>query len=181
MTPTNNIMFEPLKAVDYQYACQLYEDAFPMEERRNTSEWLLQYQQNPLFNILCIKQERSYQGILSYWDFESFYYIEHFAISTQNRGTGIGSAALELFTATRALYPIILEVEPDTDDTTHRRILFYKKHRFQIIDHPYLQPPYHKGGSSFPLNIMCNDVNFANRNFNNIVRIIHHQVYHYIK
>lgn len=181
MTPTNNIMFELLKDVDFQYACQLYEEAFPIEERRNTSEWLLEYQQNPLFNILCIKQERSCQGILSYWDFESFYYVEHFAISSQNRGAGIGSAALELFTTTHALYPIILEVEPDTDDTTHRRILFYKKHRFQIIDHPYLQPPYHKGGTPFPLNIMCNNVNFANHNFSNIVSTIHHQVYHHFK
>lgn len=178
---TNSITFSPLKDTDLQYACQLYEEAFPIEERRDTSEWLLQYQQNQLFNILCIKQDQIFQGILCYWTFESFHYIEHFAISLQQRGNGIGSAALELFTATRALYPIILEVEPDTDDTTHRRILFYKKHRFQIIDHPYLQPPYHKGGSSFPLSIMCNDVNFANHNFNNIVRIIHHQVYHYIK
>lgn len=177
----NNITFEPLKDTDLQYACQLYEEAFPIEERRDTSEWLLQNKQNPLFNILCIKQDQTFQGILSYWTFESFHYIEHFAISAQQRGNGIGCAALELFVTTRMQYPIILEVEPDVNDTTHRRILFYKKHRFYIIEHPYLQPSYHKGGSPFPLNIMCNDVNFANHNFNNIVRTIHQQVYHYIK
>ena len=37
----NNITFEPLKDTDLQYACQLYEEAFPIEERRDTSEWLL--------------------------------------------------------------------------------------------------------------------------------------------
>lgn len=173
-------MFEPLKDADFQYACQLYKAAFPINERRNTSEWLLQYKQTPLFNILCIKQEYSCRGILSYWTFESFLYIEHFAISSQHRGTGIGSAALELFT-TSAQYPIILEVEPDINDNTHRRILFYKKHCFQIIDRPYLQPPYHKGDTPFPLNIMCNDISFAYHNFDNIVKTIHQQVYHYSK
>ena len=69
---TNNITFEPLKDIDLQYACQLYEEAFPIEERRDTSEWLLQNKQNPLFNILCIKQDQTFQGILSYWTFESF-------------------------------------------------------------------------------------------------------------
>lgn len=68
----NNITFEPLKDTDLQYACQLYEEAFPIEERRDTSEWLLQNKQNPLFNILCIKQNQTFQGILSYWTFESF-------------------------------------------------------------------------------------------------------------
>ena len=81
----NNITFEPLKDIDLQYACQLYEEAFPIEERRDTSEWLLQNEQNPLFNILCIKQDQTFQGILSYWTFESFHYIEHFAISPQQR------------------------------------------------------------------------------------------------
>lgn len=109
----NNIAFEPLKDTDLQYACQLYEEAFPIEERRDTSEWLLQNKQNPLFNILCIKQNQTFQGILSYWTFESFHYIEHFAISPQQRGHGIGCAALELFMTTRTQYPIILEVEPD--------------------------------------------------------------------
>ncbi len=178
---TNCITFDSLKDTDIQCACQLYEEAFPIEERRDTSEWLLQTEQNPLFNILCIKQDYTFQGILCYWTFELFHYIEHFAISPQQRGNGIGSAALDLFTTTRTQYPIVLEVEPDVNDTTNRRILFYKKHRFHIINHPYLQPPYHEGDTFFPLNIMCNEANFANHNFDNIVKTIHQQVYRYTK
>lgn len=180
MKPTNSIILEALKDADLQSACQLYEESFPIEERRDTSEWLLQNEQNPLFNILCIKQDQNFQGILSYWTFGSFYYVEHFAITSQHRGAGIGSAALEVFTTARTQHPIIFEVEPDTDETTHRRILFYKKHRFEIVDRPYLQPPYHKGSSPLPLNIMCNNVDFAIRNFSYIVKTLHSQVYNYI-
>lgn len=181
MKATNSIILEALKDTDLQSACQLYEESFPAEERRDTSEWLLQNERNPLFNILCIKQEQAFQGILSYWTFDSFYYIEHFAISSQNRGVGIGSAALKIFTTTCTQNPIILEVEPDTNETTRRRILFYKKHLFEIINRPYLQPPYHKGNSPLPLKIMCNNVYFAIRNFSNIVKTIHLQVYNNIR
>lgn len=176
---TNCITLHPLKDIDVTYACQLYESSFPIEERRDTTHWLAYNESKPQFNILCIKNNSRFQGILSYWSFDTFCYIEHFAISSQQRGTGIGSAALKLFAASHAQRPIILEVEPDTDNITHRRILFYKRHNFHVIALPYTQPPYHKGGKTFPLNIMCNDANFAKEHFNLIVKTIHQQVYNY--
>ena len=61
----NNITFEPLKDTDLQYACQLYEEAFPIEERRDTSEWLLQNKQNPLLTFYALSKTKPFKVYLA--------------------------------------------------------------------------------------------------------------------
>lgn len=171
------ITLEPLSSNDINSACLLYETAFPLNERRSTSHWINNNKSKQQFHILCIKQNNHFKGILTYWQFNSFCYIEHFAICTESRGTGIGSAALKLFSEYHVTTPIVLEVEPDCDSITHRRIIFYEKLHFRIIPIPYKQPPYHQFDDFLALNIMSNNYDYTLQNFTHIAATIYKNVY----
>ena len=97
-----------------------------------------------------------YAGFISYWQFDTFAYIEHFAVNPAARGGGIGACALREFKAMSGL-PVVLEVErPGSNDMADRRIAFYRRNGFHTIDsYDYIQPPYAPGLPEVPLLLMC--------------------------
>lgn len=177
MNNTTPIILKTLELRHEQMAVDLYENAFPYKERRPSDKWLEYFHTNSKFCIKSILLDDSFTGFLSYWDFDNFIYIEHFATLPSVRGLGLGGTSIDLFKESQPLRPIILEVEPPTDEITKRRINFYSRHGFHLIPNDYEQPSYHEGGTSFPLLIMCNDKNFALNQFKSIVRVLHQNVY----
>ena len=170
------ISLQPLTESFICEASQLYESSFPYAERRPTQQWILKYRSCTLFKIDAIIINGDFGGFISYWLMENFIYIEHFAIMPQYRGMGVGGRAIEMFKS-NVKSPIVLEVEPPIDEISHRRIGFYRRHEFHLLLHDYMQPSYHAGGSSFPLQIMCPDVDFALQHFSYIVQSIYQYVY----
>lgn len=133
---------------------QLYEGAFPAEERR---EWtgIVQPTDPSGPRLFTITHNGHIAGMLTWWDFDKFVYIEHFAVDTAKRGVGIGGVALDIFKQTVGGRPVVLEVEPEDDGgIAHRRIAFYRRHGFEILTRKYIQPPYSPGLPSVPLYIM---------------------------
>lgn len=132
---------------------QLYVDAFPADERRSRggfeSSILL-----PEMNCNVIEVDGVTAGFSIVWRFSDFAYLEHFAVKPSMRGGGIGAQVLKIYSDT--IGPnIILEVEPDTDPLTHRRIEFYKRHGYHIVSRDYIQPLYEADGDAMPLWIMA--------------------------
>lgn len=140
----------------------LYNTAFPSAERRKFAyvETLLE---NPQvrFSILAATENGKLAGFLSYWEFDTFRYIEHFAVEPDKRGEGIGSEILTHFIDDCGKTPIILEVEcPDDSATARRRVDFYMRHSFIIWKRlNYIQPPYEAGGETLELKLMTLQVN----------------------
>jgi ribosomal protein S18 acetylase RimI-like enzyme len=156
----------------------LYSLAFPASERRTWAdlEYELTYQKNFFANVI-IKDE-TFVGFLNFWKFDRFCYIEHLAVLPASRGKNIGTIAVELLTKSIKL-PFVLEVEmPSTPDAI-RRINFYERLGFSVVNHPYAQPPYDRDGFLLPMMLMCNDKHFAENHFETIKAIIYTQVYHY--
>ena len=84
----------------------LYESAFPAEERRPTDEWLAKNSSSDLFTINVLKSGSQYLGFITLWKFDTFVYVEHFAVSENQRGGGVGAAALSaLSNALRSGWP----------------------------------------------------------------------------
>lgn len=137
----------------YNYAEQLMTTSFPQEERRDTEQqrWYTDYK--TLFHYCIIMDNAIPLGLLTYWDFQTFIYIEHFAIDNKLRNLGYGKQALKAFTEQIKL-PIVLEVEEPTNETSKRRISFYEHQGFTLHELPYLQPPYRKDDTWFPLKLM---------------------------
>ena len=92
-------------------------------------------------------------GLLTTWHFETFVYIEHFAIAPALRSQGYGTEALKTFISKQEK-PIILEAEPPTDDITRRRIGFYQRNGLTMYDFPYIQPAYTPESKPVELRLM---------------------------
>ncbi|MBQ8673636.1 MAG: GNAT family N-acetyltransferase [Bacteroides sp.] len=138
----------------YAYAEALLHASFPPEERRNDDEQRLNADTVSHFHTDIILADDHPIGLITYWTFPSFCYIEHFATSPQERNKGYGREILQLFCRSMAL-PIVLEVELPDDDVSRHRTAFYQRNGFQLCDSfPYLQPPYREGDSFLPMHLM---------------------------
>jgi len=155
---------------------ELYEDAFPEAERRErVALKSLIYNHSMSFN--AILDESIVVGILVYWQFSDFLFVEHFALFSRFRGDGKGSEVLALLNQHHAT--ILLEVEHPLSDIQKRRHQFYIRNGFHIIDVHYFQPPYISGGSTIPMTLMCNNRSVEKRDAELFIQKIHREVYHY--
>lgn len=162
---------------DEKFAEELYCGAFPSDERRDFALLKdLVREQDFTFFILKYKQGCNI-GILSLWHFEAFDYIEHFAVSPSLRGGGLGASVLEKLIKETA-NPIVLEVEPPTNDLARRRIAFYERCGFRLLPFDYMQPPYDSTKNSLELHVMTSaDAFSCEESFNSMVRQLHSTVY----
>lgn len=149
------LLFKDLFSVtseDYGFAQNLFEMAFPIDER-------------PLFHTLASRDKSKFSfqvvydeampiGLLSHWVFEGgVVYIEHFAVAEQLRNAGYGKKILEAFMST-GLEQVVLEVEKPSTEMARRRKNFYK--RLGFVDNPqqYFQPSYHGNDEMLPMDIL---------------------------
>lgn len=158
----------------------LYEEAFPFDERRDFSDFLEILKNDSHFK-LCIGTDcetNGFLGFISYWDFESFVYIEHFAVLSKERNQGIGRQMLKWFFGhIGSNRNIVLEVEPPVDSLTERRVNFYQSLGFSIWNsYLYIQPPYSPGRSSMELRLMTKG-NLSEDELDGYARTIHSAVY----
>lgn len=138
----------------YAFMENLLQTAFPIQERRDSEQQRQNTDDNPLFHNMLITKDDTPIGLLTYWDFNTFVYIEHFAIDSRLRNGGYGGRVLDRFRQ-QVASPIVLEAEEPSDELTRRRIGFYQRHGFVLQDFAYQQPPYRQGDEWFPMRLMC--------------------------
>ena len=146
----------PAAACHLAAARALYEAAFPPEERRPWQSIVRpESEAGPRLHIISLSDGVA-AGFVTTWHFGGFVYVEHLAVDSCVRGGGIGAAALARLEEIYRL-PIALEVEPPSDGNpmAARRIGFYKRCGFDVLDFDYIQPPYGKNLPSVPLLLMA--------------------------
>ena len=137
----------------YPFVEELMQTAFPQQERRN-ADLQREYTDNkPHFHTHIILNANLPIGLITIWDMESFHYIEHFAIHENYRNKGYGQKVME-FIINEIKGMIVLEAEEPSDDITYRRIRFYQRLGFVMLDVPYQQPPYRSEDQWFPMKLM---------------------------
>lgn len=161
---------------NYAFVEQLMHTAFPQEERRDTLQQREYSDTHPLFCNNIILEDEKPVGMISYWNMEDFYYIEHFAIDPTLRNGGYGKRVLEAIKE-QLQYPIVLEVEEPTDEMSTRRINFYKRLGFILHEKPYMQPPYRKGDSGLPMFLMVYGEMDMDNNFEKVKNTLYKEVY----
>lgn len=146
------IRIENILDTYFKEAWDLYENSFPLEERRliDSQEKIFK---NINYNFDIIIKEEKLIGFLSWWEFDNLRYIEYFATAKHIRNKGFGKLIIEKFIK-RSQKPILLEVELPKSAIQQRRITFYERLGFQLNTHFYEVPPIHEGFSALKLLIM---------------------------
>lgn len=171
------IEFQPLSDSGHQhFAKKLFETAFPYEERPSFSVAENRDQDNFHFLVITLDGEEPI-GIFTYWTFETFTYIEHFAIGKEYRGKGLGRASFLDF---MVQHPdqIVLEIEMPDNEVAERRLEFYSDMGFVRNAQDYMQPSYHKRELVLPMLIMSK-YELSDDDFEDVKRILYREVYHY--
>lgn len=139
---------------DIDFISRIYLSSFPPEEQRPW-ENVVKPAVEGCPDLKAIYHDGKAIGLLTTWEFETFIYVEHFAIDPSTRGGGIGSRVIGQLVGTSAK-PVVLEVEPSgsTADAA-RRISFYERHGFKIVDREYVQPGYTSELPEVPLWLMA--------------------------
>ncbi|MGM9865461.1 MAG: GNAT family N-acetyltransferase, partial [Muribaculaceae bacterium] len=109
-------------------------------------------------------------GLVTVWEFDGFSYVEHFAVQPGLRGAGVGSWVLS-----QLREPVILEVEPaGSTPEAERRIRFYERNGFRVLDVQYVQPPYSPELPELELKLMLRgDI----EDIDAVIKTIHKNVY----
>lgn len=138
---------------DYFYkAWELYEDAFPMQERRLLDAQIVVMKKvNYHFDLII--DNKQLIGFLLWWNFETYRYVDHFATAIHQRNKGFGKLILENFMKINDK-PILLEVELPNSTIDQRRIKFYERIGFKLNQHYYEVPPLKKGQPPLELLLM---------------------------
>ena len=168
----------PIKTTDsvYPFVEQLLQDSFPLAERRDDEAQRDNTDHNPRFTCYFISDDELPVGLITAWNLDGFYYLEHLATTPLIRNRGYGKQIIQQI---KDLLPgvIVLEVEHPEDEMSRRRIGFYQRCGFQLCEKEYIQPPYREGGEEVPLFLMYSGTDSIDDAFDTIRQRIYKEVY----
>jgi ribosomal protein S18 acetylase RimI-like enzyme len=118
---------------------KLYEDSFPVAERRKEEDQLRAFSDEQFFP-LSAWEGGELVGLLFYWEWDSYRYLEHLAINPELRGQSYGSQLLRYLRDSE--HTIILEIDPLTNELSVRRLQFYERAGFTLTPYRFVHLPY---------------------------------------
>lgn len=135
----------------------LLERSFPPEERRSFEgqKALLRRKE---YRLLSLRSHHGkLLGLMAVWEFESFVFLEHFAIDPDCRNLGLGTKMLLALKKVSAPKAICLEAELPKEELSRRRLEFYKRNGFSPREQAYIQPSLGPGRAPIPLQILSTE------------------------
>ena len=167
------IWFEELqtrKKISRLYSA--YEKTFPADERRDEEQFLALIEKPDCY-IFGVHLEEKMVGYVIIWELENCHFLEHFEVFEEFRNLKLGEKILAELK--EKMNQIVLESEPtNLNEMAARRIGFYERNGFSIIDENYVQPSYGKGKNALQLFLLSN---FGVENTSQIVKEIYAKVY----
>lgn len=118
---------------------ELYNDSFPTAEKR-TEEDHLRACADERFFPLSAWNGNELVGLLFYWEWDSFRYLEHIAVSSYLRGNGYGSRMLRHLRDSEKT--VILEIDQLSNELSVRRLQLYERAGFTLTPYRFVHLPY---------------------------------------
>ena len=171
-------MLTKMSEEEFEQVYRIMEASFPPDEHRPYEEQQ-ELMENLNYQIYVVKEADNFleiQGFMAVWQFDGLSFIEHFAVDSKYRNTGLGSRMLceirEHLTGR-----ICLEVELPENDMAKRRIEFYQRNGLYYNDYPYIQPAISKSRNPIPLRIMTSGGVVSQGEYQEIRDILYREVY----
>jgi len=134
-------------------AWQIYTESFADYERRTFLEQGTVHS-HPNYRFSAILDGDAIVGVLACWSLSGFWLVEHVAIDSRQRSSGLGSRVIRLLQE-HVKGPIMLDVEPlYADPHAERRVAFYERLGFHFCGEPVSLPPY-EGKPEAPSHLMA--------------------------
>lgn len=168
------IEFKEISADNLCFAKNVFETSFPIEERP-PFDIILNIRDKTIFHFNVVYLNGNPVGIFSYWTFDKFTYVEHFAVGEQYRNNDVGQRIMKHFLS--GITQVVLEVEMPATAMAQRRIDFYKRLGFDTNPHNYIQPSYHNDGNTLPMIIMSLSP-LSDESFAEVKQCLYTEVYH---
>lgn len=150
-----NMKFEEISVKELERIEKIYssyEKTFPVDERRNRDQFTSLFSTKTV-KVIAIVDNSEFCGYLFLWMLDKFTFLEHFEVFEEFRNKKLGSKILDKLKQDYS--PIVLESEPSHESLiAERRIGFYERNGFAIIDPSYIQPSYEEGKNELPLFLM---------------------------
>jgi ribosomal protein S18 acetylase RimI-like enzyme len=172
------IELERIRSADHKYfpdLFNLYQESFPREERR---EWnaLVAVLNEKAICFSAVTCGTGVFGLVVFWEFDGFIYIEHLAVKPDHRGKGIAGSVLGILHGIGK--PILLEVEIPFDEASSRRVAFYNRCGFTALPCDYFQPPYREGELLLPMMLFSNQSEWEPEMLAGFIDLFQSEVYY---
>lgn len=154
----------------------LYEESFPVAERRKLEDHLRAYY-NPLFHPLSAWENEELLGIVFYWEWNNYRYIEYLAVSPLLRGKGYGNQMIKHIKDSE--HTIILEIDPLINELSVRRLQFYERAGFTLTPYRFMHLPYRLEAMSQELLILSYPKMITKEQHKDFLNFIGEQVRNY--
>lgn len=164
------------KKSDFEEIYIIMQNSFPIDEYRTKEEQKRLFEEKEYRVTIERDNLKKAVAFIAFWDLGSFIFIEHFAVATEKRNSGIGSKLLKKF-LDESDKKIVLEVEKPISELARRRIKFYERNGFVFNDFEYEQPSISKGKSKIPLNVMSFPAALSKKEFSEVKRTLYSKVY----
>lgn len=136
---------------NWEEAWYIYQNSFPIFEQR-TLEHQIEAMKDDMFNCRVYIKEDIVVGILFFWQYDAYRYIEHFAINSQLRGQNYGSEILSEFSKSNCT--TFLEIDLPIDEVSINRLHFYERLGFKMNGYNHVHPPYRKEYNGHKLKVL---------------------------
>ena len=117
----------------------LYEESFPTAEKRREEDHIRAFENN-LFHPISAWEANELIGIIFYWEWNQYRYLEYLAVNTELRGKSYGSQLLRYLSDKG--HTIILEIDPLINEISVRRLQFYERAGYTLTPYRYMHLPY---------------------------------------
>lgn len=170
------IDFSVLSELHQKAVWGIYEDSFPHFEKR-----LFTDQQRAMaderFHPTGVMEDGQIVGMVFYWLFDQFAYIEHLAIAKNRRGQNYGTRILEQFCQQHPR--VLLEIDPPIDEVSIKREHFYHRLGFHSTPFAYTHPSYRTENLPHTLSIMSYPDEINEENFQNFYKLMFNEIMAY--
>lgn len=130
----------------------LYLTSFPLCEQRSLPQHILALE-DPDFHADIIEDDGQFIGLVFYWDWDNYRFIEHLVTTPAVRGGGYGARIMEAITSNDSRL-VLLEIDPPTDSIAIRREGFYQRCGFVTNPYHHIHPSFRPSTTPHELLIM---------------------------
>lgn len=129
----------------------VYVSSFPEDEKRDEEQFYALFQ-NPKVQVFSVVYDQNFIAYFITWQLDDFVFIEHFEVY---RNLKLGSVIFQQFSE---IFPkLVLESEPENiGELAIRRLGFYDRNGFSIVEKNYTQPAYSEKKQDLKLYLLSN-------------------------